>query len=110
MNHGEEMHIEGFEVSFLIKIEDVTERILADVNDSMTEAERNAAIQAAQAAIYEEQNSNNPNNYQFEINSFYYGNEYYMFVYNTYNDIRLVAAPPESVGKFGGDQPTSCLL
>ena len=103
LNHSEEMHIEGFEVSFLIKIEDVTERILANVNDSMTEAERNAAIQAAQAAIYEEQNSNNPNNYQFEINSFYYGNEYYMFVYNTYNDIRLVAAPPESVGKFGGD-------
>lgn len=100
---GEEMHIEGFEVSFLVKIEDVTERILADVNDDMSEADRNAAIQAAQGAIYEEQNANNPHGYQFEINSFYYGNEYYMFVYNTYNDIRLVAAPPESVGKYGGD-------
>ncbi|MGB1032608.1 MAG: S46 family peptidase, partial [Flavobacteriales bacterium] len=35
--------------------------------------------------------------------SFFYGNEYYMFTYNTYMDVRLVGAPPESVGKFGGD-------
>ena len=38
-----------------------------------------------------------------EINGFYYNNEFYMFIYNTYRDIRLVGAPPESVGKYGGD-------
>jgi hypothetical protein len=42
-------------------------------------------------------------NYNAEIKPFYFGKEYYMFVYQTYKDIRLVGAPPASIGKFGGD-------
>jgi len=100
---GQEMPIDGFEVSFLIRIEDVTERILADVTDAMSEDERNAVISAAERAITSELNEADTDGYTYEVNSFYYGNEFYMFVYNTYNDIRLVGAPPESVGKYGGD-------
>ena len=40
---------------------------------------------------------------ELQLKSFYYDNEFYMFEYKTYRDIRLVAAPPESVGKYGGD-------
>ena len=61
---------------------------MRDVTDDMSEADRNTAIQAAQAALVNEMNTNDANNYEYEINSFYYGNEYYMFVYHTYNDIR----------------------
>jgi hypothetical protein len=103
LKKGDEKHIEGFEVSFLIRIEDVTARILANVTNEMSETERNAAIRAAQGELTGELQSADENGYQYEVNSFYYGNEFYMFVYNTYNDIRLVAAPPESVGKYGGD-------
>ena len=103
MNKGEEMHIDGFEVSFLVRIEDVTKRLLEGVNDQMSEDERNAAIGAAQNALVSEMNEADTEGFSYEVKSFYYGNEYYMFVYNTYRDIRLVAAPPESVGKYGGD-------
>ena len=103
MKKGEEMHIDGFEVSFLIRIEDVTSRILDGINDEMSEDERNAAIGAAQNALVGEMQEGDNEGFSYEVKSFYYGNEYYMFVYNTYRDIRLVAAPPESVGKYGGD-------
>ena len=103
MKKGEEMHIDGFEVSFLVRIEDVTSRILDGVTDAMSEDERNAAIGAAQNALVGEMNEGDTEGHSYEVKSFYYGNEYYMFVYNTYRDIRLVAAPPESVGKYGGD-------
>ena len=91
----EEMHIDGFEVSFLVRIEDVTSRILEGITDDMSEDDRNAAIQAAQGALVNEMNTNDTNGYEYEVKSFYYGNEYYMFVYHTYRDVRLVAAPPE---------------
>ena len=103
MNKGQEMHIDGFEVSFLVRIEDVTSRILDGITDAMSEDERNATIGATQNALVGEMNEADTEGYSYEVKSFYYGNEYYMFVYNTYRDIRLVAAPPESVGKYGGD-------
>ncbi|MBM72273.1 MAG: serine protease [Crocinitomicaceae bacterium] len=103
MNKSEEMHIDGFEVSFLVRIEDVTSKILDGITDAMSEDERNAAIGSAQNALVGEMSEADTEGYSYEVKSFYYGNEYYMFVYNTYKDIRLVAAPPESVGKYGGD-------
>lgn len=97
----QEMHIEDFEISFLRRIDDVTDRILAEVTDDMSEEERSAAIGAARKALMEEMNPDGEK--ELELKSFYYGNEYYMFEYQTYMDVRLVAAPPESVGKYGGD-------
>ncbi|MGB1075165.1 MAG: S46 family peptidase [Flavobacteriales bacterium] len=97
----QEMHIEDFEISFLRRIDDVTDRILADVTEGMSEDERSAAIGEARKALMEEMNPDGDK--ELELKSFYYGNEYYMFEYQTYMDVRLVAAPPESVGKYGGD-------
>lgn len=97
----EEMHIEDFEISFLVRVDDVTDQILANVSDDLSEADRNAAIQEARAAVMNELDPDKAK--EIEIKSFYYGSEFYAFEYKTYKDVRLVAAPPESVGKYGGD-------
>jgi hypothetical protein len=103
LSKDQEMNIEGFEVSFLVRIDDITDRILANVTNEMSEDERTQAIQTAQNEINTEYAEEDVHGYQYEVKSFYYGNEFYMFIYNTYRDIRLVGAPPESVGKYGGD-------
>jgi len=97
----QEMHIDDFVISFLVRIDDVTERILENVTAEMTEDERNAAIAEARKALMEEMNPEGTK--ELDLKSFYYDNEFYLFEYKTYRDIRLVAAPPESVGKYGGD-------
>ena len=99
--HDQEMHINDFVISFLVRIDDVTSRILENVNMEMSEDERNAAIGEARKALMEEMNPEGDK--ELQLKSFYYDNEFYMFEYKTYRDIRLVAAPPESVGKYGGD-------
>ena len=99
--HDQEMHIDDFVISFLVRIDDVTSRILENVTMEMSEDERNAAIREARKALMEEMNPEGGK--ELQLKSFYYDNEFYMFEYKTYRDIRLVAAPPESVGKYGGD-------
>jgi len=103
LSKDQEMNIEGFEVSFLVRIDDITDRVLANVTDEMSEDERTQSIQTTQNEINTEYADGDVHGYQYEVKSFYYGNEFYMFIYNTYRDIRLVGAPPESVGKYGGD-------
>ena len=98
----QEMHIDDFYVSFLQRIDDVTERVLAKVNDDMPEGERAAAVAEELKAIQKEYMEANPE-YSYDMKSMYYGNEFYVFTYQDYRDVRLVAAPPESVGKYGGD-------
>ncbi|MEY3398990.1 MAG: hypothetical protein RL220_1584, partial [Bacteroidota bacterium] len=98
---AEELPIPGFEISFLVRVDDVTKEVLANVNASMSEAERAVAVQTAIQTIMGREAANGA--YEVEIKDFYYGNEYYMLVYETYRDVRLVGNPPESVGKFGGD-------
>ena len=98
----QEMHIEDFFVSFLVRIDDVTERVLSKVNDDMPEGERGAAVAAELDAIQKEYMEANPA-YSYDMKTMYYGNEFYVFTYQDYSDVRLVAAPPESVGKYGGD-------
>ena len=98
---AEELPIENFKISFLVRIDDVTKDMLSVVSDGMSEADRDKAL----AAKSKELSAANTNNgmYEVEVKSFFYGNEYYMMVYQTFSDIRLVGNPPESVGKFGGD-------
>ncbi|MDA0729605.1 MAG: S46 family peptidase [Bacteroidetes bacterium] len=98
----QEMHIDDFYVSFLVRIDDVTERVLATVNDDMPESERAETVAAELKAIQGEYMEANPA-YSYDMKTMYYGNEFYVFTYQDYRDIRLVAAPPESVGKYGGD-------
>lgn len=96
-----ELKPESLSVRFFVRMDDVSERILSQVNTSMTEKDREAAINREIAKI--EQENNEGGKYTVSVRSFYQGNEYYYFVYQDYNDVRLVGTPPESVGKYGGD-------
>ncbi len=95
------MKPESLYVRFFVRMDDVSERILSQVNDAMSEKEREAAINKEIAKI--DQENNEGGKYTVSVRPFYQGNEYYYFVYEDYNDVRLVGAPPESIGKYGGD-------
>jgi hypothetical protein len=101
MNRSEELPNPGLSVTLLIRMEDVTVRALEGVENAMTEAQREALIKKNIASI--EKTAIDGNRYNARVRPFYYGNEYYLFVTETYNDVRLVGAPPSNIGKFGGD-------
>ena len=101
MKRGEEIPA-GFSVSILDHMEDVTAIVLAVVNDEMSEEERAKAIAPVMDSL-RKANSDDEKSMSAVVKSFFQGNEYYMFVYQVYSDVRLVGAPPSSVGKFGGD-------
>jgi len=98
---AKELPSEGLTASFLQRIEDVTQRILSQLTVDMTEAQRTAKVREISALISKE--ATEGTNLNASVKDFFDGNEYYLFVYKTYTDVRLVGAPPESVGKFGGD-------
>ncbi|SRX74560.1 S46 family peptidase [Aequorivita antarctica] len=100
-NQGEELKPKKLSVRFFVRMDDVSKRILNLVNDTMTEAEREATINREIAKI--EQENNEGGKFTVSVKSFYQGNEFYYFVYQDYNDVRLVGTPPASIGKFGGD-------
>ena len=100
MSMDEEFPIKGLSVRFLDFIEDVTGKVLADVKKDDTEALREEKIQKVideLTAKYKKDDFTD-----VAIKPFYYGNQYFMYVYKVYKDIRLVGAPPSSIGKFGG--------
>ena len=101
MNRNEELSNPGLSVTLLIRMEDVTALALAGVGKNMTEAERENIIKKNISAI--EKTAVEGTHYDARVRPFYYGNEFYMFVTETYNDVRLVGAPPSNIGKFGGD-------
>src|SRR6218665_2304458 len=87
-------------VTFIIKIEDVTTKVLAGT-ETLTEADKQRKIQENIASL---SNSLPKESWQEnKIRTFYEGNQYMLFVTETYKDIRLVGAPPSSIGKFGSD-------
>ena len=98
---AEEMKPESLYVRFFVRMDDVSKRMLSQVNDSMSEKEREAALNKEIAKI--EQENSEDGKYTVSVRSFYQGNEFYYFVYEDYKDVRLVGTPPENVGKFGGD-------
>ena len=97
----EELPIPNFKISFLVRIDDVTKAIMDAIPNGTSEAERSKIIAAKSKELIAANNEGGK--YEVELKSFYYGNEYYVMVYQTFSDIRLVGNPPESVGKFGGD-------
>ena len=100
-NMQEEIPMEGLTVTFLVYMEDVTEQVLAGVGIQDKETDRQAKIKENIAKVTKK--ATEGTGYKAQIKPFYYGNQYFMFVTETYNDIRLVGVPPESIGKFGGD-------
>jgi len=100
-NYQEELPNKGFFVKFLVRMEDVSGEVLDSINYSTDEVARNFLIKERITKIKAREIDDS--NYEAEIKSFFGGNEYYLFIYEKYSDIRLVGAPPESIGKFGGD-------
>ena len=97
----EELPNPSLSVTFLIRMEDVTTKVLEGVLPSMTEKERKDIIYNNIEKIEEESVKNTF--YKASIKPFYYGNEYYLFITETFNDVRLVGTPPDAIGGFGGD-------
>jgi len=102
MNRSQELACPGMTVSFLERMEDVTATVLKGVTDSMSESERNEVIGKNMSAIKAEVTAPGKG-LKARVEPLYYGNQYFLFLYRDYRDIRLVGAPPSSIGKFGGD-------
>lgn len=100
-NNSEELPNKGLTATFIINILDVTSKILHGVDDSMTIEQRNALVKANTEKEIEN-TSKQPFQSVF-IRPFYKGNKYYLFVTETFKDVRLVGAPPSSIGNFGMD-------
>lgn len=100
-NQGQELQNPGLFATFIIRIDDVTKAVLGGVNDNLSEKERQSLIDKNIAAL---KNMTKKESYQdILIRSFFEANKYYMFITETYNDVRMVGAPPSSIGNFGKD-------
>lgn len=101
MSQDEELPNPGLFVTFIVRIEDVTDQILENVTDDLTEKERQGWVDKNRLKVIEDTKREK---YQDVIvKPFFEGNQYYLFVTEKYTDIRLVGAPPSSIGKFGAD-------
>jgi len=101
MNKDEELPNPGLTASVLVYMADVTDSILPFISDTLTGSARMGAIRKITSKL--KKSASEDGKYNPVIKSFFEGNEYYMFVYQVYKDIRLVGAPPSSIGKYGGD-------
>jgi hypothetical protein len=95
LDKSQEIPCPGLTVTFIVRIENVTDKILKEIKDQeklipgrIQEVEKSAVKEKWQKAF---------------VKPFYSGNEYYLFITETYRDIRFVGAPPASIGRFGGD-------
>ena len=101
MNYGQELPNPGLFVTFIIRIDDVSSQVLNGVNNTTTESARQSLIDKN---IEELKKTAKKENYQdLLVRPFFDGNKYYLFVTETYKDVRLVGAPPSSIGNFGKD-------
>ena len=97
----DELSNPGKTVTFLIRMEDVTEQVLKNVTDEMDDKTRSAKIREAASKI--EKEAKEEIGYEIRIRSLFETNKYYLFVSQTFKDVRLVGTPPQSIGKFGGE-------
>lgn len=101
MSLEEELPNPGLFVSFLVNVVDVTERINSELNESMTVGERNNVIRRLSNQIVYE--ATQGTHYQANVRPMFADNEFYLFVYERFTDVRMVGVPPSSIGKYGGD-------
>jgi len=101
MNKSEELTNPGLKVTFLIRMEEVTEQVLEGVGQNMKESDRGAIIEENIIKIKEAAVKNT--HYNALVKSFFCQNRYFLFINEVFEDVRLVGAPPSSIGKFGGD-------
>ena len=102
MSREEELPNKGLTVSFLERMEDVTGIILKGYSPEMSESERAGLVKQNSDALIKEVTQEGKG-LRARVEALYYGNQYFLFQYREYSDVRLVGAPPSSIGKFGGD-------
>ena len=100
MNHSEELPNKGLSVSFLEYMEDVTNRVFKGT-EGLSETEKQKKIRENSKNIQKEATSDGK--FKAQVKPLFYGNQYFLYVYKIYTDVRLVGAPPSAIGKFGGD-------
>ena len=102
MNRGEEIPAPNLKVTFIRQIEDVTKQITKGVKPTMTEQERSAKVNKNANNLRAKTERANEGK-RVVIKDFFGGNQYFMFITEVYEDVRLVGTPPYAVGKFGGE-------
>jgi len=101
MNNGEELPNQRLFVTFIVRIDDVTKEVMKGISDGMDEENRQAVIDKNINSL---KGSVKKESYQDAfVRGFFENNQYYMFVTETYRDVRLVGAPPSAIGNFGKD-------
>lgn len=100
-SYDEELRAKGMTASFLVKMEDVSDVINEALVDVESETERNQIIRTMADSI--QKAATEDTHYNANVKSFFEGNEFYLFVYETFRDVRLTGVPPSSIGKYGGD-------
>jgi len=101
MSKEEELPNEDLSATFFIRMEDVTDSIIPFISDTMPASDRSAKVKEISGRL--KKHADPDKKYFVNVTSFFNGNEYYLFVYEVYPDVRLVGAPPSAIGKFGGD-------
>ena len=91
----------GLTASILVRMEDVTAKVKEALTDEMSESDREAAIERVSKQIAED--AVKGTQYDAQVKPMFNGNQFFLFVHIIYKDVRLVGAPPSSMGKFGGD-------
>ena len=102
MSRDQELPNPGLSVSFLERMDDVTDWVLEGYTPDMSEDQRAEIVKKNSEAILD-QVAALGNGFRGTVEALYYGNQYFLFIYKQYDDVRLVGAPPSSIGKFGGD-------
>jgi len=98
MNQEQELPNAGVTATFIIRMEDVTSKVLAGITEDLSDKIREQKIETAIDSLQKE--AVKGTSYGAFIRPFFYGNEYYLFITETFKDVRLVGAPPSSIGKF----------
>ncbi|MFI3322851.1 MAG: S46 family peptidase [Rikenellaceae bacterium] len=101
MNHAEELPNDGLKVSMFIRMDDVTEAMSKGIKESMDAEKKEEVLAKNRTKIVED--AVKGTHYRATVESMYHSNQYFLFVYETFEDVRLVGAPPSAIGKFGGD-------
>lgn len=100
-NYAEEIPNPGLFVTFIVRIDDVSKQVLEGVTAGMKESERQSTIDKNITAL---RSASTRESYQNNfVRPFFEGNQYFLFTTETYNDVRLVGAPPSAIGNFGKD-------
>jgi len=101
MSREEELANPGLRVTFLVRMDDVSAKVLEGVEESMEASERRSVIRTNLIKVQNE--AIDGTHYKARVAPFFSGNQYFLFIYEDYLDVRLVGAPPSAIGKFGGE-------